>query len=262
MEIQRLGEPLIRLRSRPILTFLAPSIIPVRRPRTTTPNIALQHLGSTHKAHSFSTSTPNRYAASSSETPDVDRPPASKASSATQRSIDSLLDGLLPQQPTEPRYPKNSSAYDIDEAFRRSGLNRSNLRNTGPPQRGDYARGMTFPDAPSSTSRNGTFSSVSGDMEEAREIRPRAKRTVLSRATVGRTIEVDASRGIDFGRALGNLGILCATNKVKQDFQRQRFHERPGMKRKRLKRERWRKLFKEGFRATVTRVQEMRRKGW
>lgn len=68
--------------------------------------------------------------------------------------------------------------------------------------------------------------------------------------------------GTDFGKALRNLEILCAVNGVRKDQQRQRYHERPGMKRKRLERERWRKFFKEGFRAAVGRVKEMRRKGW
>lgn len=90
----------------------------------------------------------------------------------------------------------------------------------------------------------------------------RAKRTVRARPSIGRTIEVDAERGRDLGRALRSLEIKCAVNRVRADQQRQRFHERPGLKRKRLKSERWRKLFRESFRATVGRVKEMRRKGW
>jgi ribosomal protein S21 len=90
----------------------------------------------------------------------------------------------------------------------------------------------------------------------------RAKRTIRSRPTVGRTIEVNPEKGGDFGRALRGLSILCAVNKIKQDKQRQRFHERPGLKRKRLKSERWRRLFKQSFKAAISRVREMKRKGW
>ena len=99
-------------------------------------------------------------------------------------------------------------------------------------------------------------------LENTEKKAERAPRTVRSRPSVGRTIEVIPERGVDFGRALRNLEISCAVNRVKQDLSRQRFHERPGLKRKRLKSERWRKMFKESFRATVMRVKEMRRKGW
>jgi ribosomal protein S21 len=80
--------------------------------------------------------------------------------------------------------------------------------------------------------------------------------------SLGRTVDVDADRNMDLARAFQTLNIKCSINRVKQDFNKQRFHERPGLKRKRLATERWRKRFKESFRATVRRVQDMRRKGW
>ena len=80
--------------------------------------------------------------------------------------------------------------------------------------------------------------------------------------SLGRTVNVDADRNMDLARAFQTLNIKCSINRVKQDFNKQRFHERPGLKRKRLATERWRKRFKESFRATVRRVQDMRRKGW
>jgi len=80
--------------------------------------------------------------------------------------------------------------------------------------------------------------------------------------SLGRTVDVDAERNMDLARAFQTLNIKCSINRVKQDFNKQRFHERPGLKRKRLATERWRKRFKESFRATVRRVQDMRRKGW
>jgi len=49
---------------------------------------------------------------------------------------------------------------------------------------------------------------------------------------------------------------------VKADFAYQRYHERGGLKRKRLRRERWRKRFSEGFKATIARVRELTRQGW
>ena len=51
----------------------------------------------------------------------------------------------------------------------------------------------------------------------------------------GRTIELDENAGRDIVRGLAILGSLVHRNKVKQDFNKQRYHERPGLKRKRLK---------------------------
>jgi len=73
---------------------------------------------------------------------------------------------------------------------------------------------------------------------------------------------VDVARGTDFGRAMQRMNTLCARNRIRADLVSQKYHERPGSKRKRLKSQRWRKLFKEGFKATVNRVKEMKRQGW
>ncbi|GAB7346415.1 hypothetical protein MBLNU457_5112t1 [Dothideomycetes sp. NU457] len=80
--------------------------------------------------------------------------------------------------------------------------------------------------------------------------------------SLGRMIHVDEQKGIDVGRAFRMLEIQVARNKVKADFNRQRFHERPGMKRKRLKSVKWRAAFKEGFKGMVSQVVAMRRQGW
>lgn len=76
----------------------------------------------------------------------------------------------------------------------------------------------------------------------------------------GRTVQVGGN--IDVGRGFRMLETLCARNRVRQDFNKQRFHERPGLKRKRLRRERWRKRFMGGFKATVTRVKQLKKQGW
>ena len=80
--------------------------------------------------------------------------------------------------------------------------------------------------------------------------------------TYGRSVDLDASRGRDIVRGIGMLGSLMARNKVKSDFNKQRFHERGGLKRKRLNSERWRARFKQGFRDVTGRVMELTRKGW
>jgi len=81
-------------------------------------------------------------------------------------------------------------------------------------------------------------------------------------STTGRVIHVNSERGIDAARAFRMLGMRLAQNSVRRDAQRQRFHERPGLKRKRLKSERWRKRFKQAFQSTVARVVNMKRQGW
>lgn len=58
------------------------------------------------------------------------------------------------------------------------------------------------------------------------------------------------------------LGSLMSRNRVRADFQKQRYHERAGLKRKRLKSERWRARFKVGFYEVTRRVTELTRKGW
>ncbi|KAK4548198.1 hypothetical protein LTR36_010067 [Oleoguttula mirabilis] len=79
-------------------------------------------------------------------------------------------------------------------------------------------------------------------------------------ASVGRRVETTGT--VDPARAFRTLEAQCARNSVRKDFGRQRFHERPGLKRKRLKGERWRRRFREGFRGVVQLVQKMRRQGW
>lgn len=80
--------------------------------------------------------------------------------------------------------------------------------------------------------------------------------------SLGRTVRIDNNKGMDVGRAFRQLDIAVSRNKVRADFAKQRFHERPGLRRKRLKSERWRKKFKEGFRGMVKMVSAMKKKGW
>jgi small subunit ribosomal protein MRP21 len=81
-------------------------------------------------------------------------------------------------------------------------------------------------------------------------------------ARTGRTMTVDPNQPTDLGTRLRQLEMLVSRNRIRADFNRQKFHERGGLKRKRLASERWRRRFKAGFQRTVTRVQELRRKGW
>jgi ribosomal protein S21 len=76
----------------------------------------------------------------------------------------------------------------------------------------------------------------------------------------GRTVFVDPTLG--FPAALKALQRLVSQSKIKRIAREQKFHERPGMRRKRLKMARWRVRFKTGFQATTKRVREMKKQGW
>ncbi|KAF4122965.1 small subunit ribosomal protein MRP21 [Geosmithia morbida] len=62
--------------------------------------------------------------------------------------------------------------------------------------------------------------------------------------------------------AFNLLRRVVRTGQIKTLWHRQRFHERPGLRRKRLKSERWRSRFKQGFQAAAVRVRELKKQGW
>lgn len=92
------------------------------------------------------------------------------------------------------------------------------------------------------------------------ETRPAPPPLLRTNPYMGRAEKVVGSKTL--ARSLAHMQAKLQYNQVKQTFQKQRFHERPGLKRKRLKSERWRKRFKDGFRAMIMKVQRMKRQGW
>ncbi|KAF1913206.1 hypothetical protein BDU57DRAFT_521960 [Ampelomyces quisqualis] len=80
--------------------------------------------------------------------------------------------------------------------------------------------------------------------------------------TYGKTVDLDAGRGRDLVRGITMLGSLVARNKIKSEMMSQRFHERGGLRRKRLASLRWRARFKTGFTSITKRVSELTAKGW
>ncbi|PKS07397.1 hypothetical protein jhhlp_005999 [Lomentospora prolificans] len=83
---------------------------------------------------------------------------------------------------------------------------------------------------------------------------------IRSVPSTGRTVHV--SGHVNAARAFALVNQRCIQNRIPAIANQQRFYERPGLKRKRLKRTRWRARFKKGFHATVVRVQELVRQGW
>lgn len=62
--------------------------------------------------------------------------------------------------------------------------------------------------------------------------------------------------------AFRKLDTIMGQNRIKMMFHQQRFQERAGMKRKRLKMVRWKKRFRVGFIETTRRVKELKKQGW
>ncbi|KAL5596710.1 hypothetical protein BROUX41_006598 [Berkeleyomyces rouxiae] len=90
--------------------------------------------------------------------------------------------------------------------------------------------------------------------------RPRFKQTVRLAPSTGRTVHLTPNT--DAGSALRILNTRVRQNGLPKLVRLQRAHERPGLKRKRLKSERWRARFRESFLSTVSRVQELTKQGW
>jgi small subunit ribosomal protein MRP21 len=80
------------------------------------------------------------------------------------------------------------------------------------------------------------------------------------RPSTGRTVQI--KNNVDLARGFVLLNKLTLYNRVKVDERTQRFHERPALKRKRQKRERWQRRFKQGFRGCLERVWELKAQGW
>ena len=289
MELRRLGDPILRPRATPLLSFLAPSvsqswwlIAASGSARNRLANKPRKTNSSFHTATCRSAESPASPTEIAKPEKNLPRPKASNAADlsflkkpqkdssnappkssfsrrfAPDQNVATLLDQTLGSLPNpakrEPSTPNIQSSADKTRKAWGTFLERERGARTP----GQVAQSMDFP-TPMDPQGNPSTSLLNNI-----KLNPavRAKRTIRSRPTVGRTIEVYQEGGQHVAGALKRLDILCQANRIRSDQFRQRFHERPGLKRKRLKSERWRKLFKASFKMTVARVQEMRRKGW
>lgn len=270
MEVGRLKEPLFRPNALPLLSFLMPS---VTRAQHSTSTLRLSPCYTNRQgAKAFSTRTlqraRNRDGSEDNQNLNladifnrtIKEQPQSPVNPLTQRirdiklktKIDAKLDKMFPS--TTGRSTASSAdgvrdGYDAATATGRAGLGS-----------GSIARSMLMPNTSSSDDiQRQVATAIAADTASSAH---RSNRTLRSRPSLGRTVEVEPAFGNDFGTAYRKLSILLAQNKVKVDLRKQKYYERAGAKRKRLKSERWRTLFKTGFRATVGRVKMMRRQGW
>lgn len=170
-------------------------------------------------------------------------------------SITNLLDKTFQyKDPSKLQKSSISSADLVTNAFR-DDIHRPEDESRASRQGSIYSSMLMPPDKSGGTTRRAS-DAVSSQLKLPI---PRNTATIKSRPSLGRTVDV-TSAGV--ARALQVLAREVRDNNVRADQKRQRFHERAGLKRKRLKSERWRKRFRIAFKATVQKVQEMRRKGW
>ncbi|KAF1361255.1 hypothetical protein EJ07DRAFT_164812 [Lizonia empirigonia] len=146
------------------------------------------------------------------------------AAASPQRATRDAALGAVDQLFSAPA-PSASSSPDDTPAARVFGLNFSK------PLRGRLARqqrlqfeDMVSPDSldnPSLANKPSGFN-LAAQQAATFENYPRLD------PSYGRSVELDVTRGRDIVRGIGMLGSLVARNKIRSDFNKQRFHERGG----------------------------------
>lgn len=176
----------------------------------------------------------------------------------TSQAIDSLFSGLPNTRP-RPSQAGSSDQGRVARASRVFGSEFSSpnrVRSRKPP-------GLNFGDmAMPEELSNPTLANKPADTSFVQQQEETFANYPRLNPTYGRTVDLDPSRGRDIVRGIGMLGSLMARNRVRKDVSKQKFHERGGLKRKRLHSERWRARFKRGFEQVTARVSELTKKGW
>ncbi|KAF2455197.1 hypothetical protein BDY21DRAFT_351512 [Lineolata rhizophorae] len=269
--------PMCRSTSRPQCAhrlFLRPASIPSRRFLTTT--------------------TPSHQQHNQDRTPDS--PPKDEPQRPASRSrVASLLDSVVGPESDNASFgiPRRNPRTSLDEYARFRELRQQQQQSGGqgawprlfdnaaaPKERGSEAR----PGQQEQQERSATDvgSSRTGSILDALRARdgplgqPAASTTssgpvrldaepamnIKLGPELGKTVPVDKGRGVGLAQAFRFMEIQTAMNRIRHTVNMQKFHERPGLRRKRLKSQRWRRRFKEGFKETVRKVQKMTRQGW
>jgi hypothetical protein len=80
----------------------------------------------------------------------------------------------------------------------------------------------------------------------------------------GRTVNVNPASdgGTDLPQKLRILNQLLSKNRIPMLRRRQKFHERPGLRTKRLRKSRWKVRFQKSFKGIIQRVQYLTKQGW
>ncbi|KZF25426.1 hypothetical protein L228DRAFT_280668 [Xylona heveae TC161] len=269
MELKRVGDALFRARGSPLSALLTPALCARSSWRA---NInawnPLRIQSSSEVQRSFTSSsrclqeggsTPNgpvETTKADAEKKSADSPePAGKESS--EDTINSLLAGMTRPASNTAKTSRFSSPNA--QAANRPGNSASDM-NAAMSQFGTSPRGRVDTSRMLNPLPSDPFNPMSISLGEPPK--PPAMPPLRLGPSLGRSVVIEPSRGIDLARGIRLLELKCNRNAVRQDHNRQRFHERPGLKRKRLATQVWRRKFKEGFKATVRKVQDMRKQGW
>lgn len=268
MELRHLGDSLLRKRPSQVLQFLAPSVSYTLMYAITNPSYdTIAGLSISKRPFaSYSPLLQAYYSATAAAAPsDPDPRLISDKNSRERSEVRALLDESLPSpsryNTSDSKAPPNFAPRSYTKTVPFS--SNINVVSSSDTMETHYRKRKTS--YPGAIADNMHFTSpghVSKDLVNSvtTVFKPRAVRTIKSHPSVGRTVEINS--GQDLSRALRKLEMQCNANNVRRDQILQRFHERPGLKRKRLARERWRSRFKEGFYAVLCKVRAMRKKGW
>ena len=139
----------------------------------------------------------------------------------------------------------------------------TNAQRLVPINQMQYPSGSTLTNSPNSTTghKSTPFFPPSPFFTNRLPAEPEPPKLRLS-PSIGRSVNIQADKGIDLARAIGLMNGQLNNNSVRHDLNAQRFHERPGLRRKRLKSQRWRRRFAAGFGAMLRQVHHMRQQGW
>ncbi|KAI9728089.1 MAG: hypothetical protein M1834_007805 [Cirrosporium novae-zelandiae] len=215
------------LRSTPLSSHLVQSGASSSPSRIAT-TIIQQHQCSNLQASPLSRSFSSRPFGLRVEQPSPAVPTSKPSRPTTALGVGSMIDGLFNHKPLSPslpgdyKRPQNTNLYYMNTTKPRPIMDR--------------------------------FNQINEAQDEALSLR--------LGPNLGRSIDVDPRRGTDVGAALRRMSSLVTRNRVPHDFRAQKFHERQGMRRKRLRRTRWKRQFKQSFVAVVQQVEAMRRMGW
>ncbi|KAJ6790211.1 hypothetical protein PWT90_09452 [Aphanocladium album] len=198
--------------------------------------------------------------------------------------INPLIGGIQPKPQEQPESKSEPAA-----AAAKSNLKRTFTASTPPPppppprdaSSSDAAKAVPASDDASAHTYSATSKALPFELDvtsilstkaadygrSLQQEDPLTRPRVRSAASTGRTIFVrNANPGPNTAptvrSALTLLTRLVKNQHVKAKYHSQKAHERPGLKRKRLRSERWRARFKDGFYAAYSRVQELRKQGW
>lgn len=176
-----------------------------------------------------------------------------------QSGASSELDSLIPKATSTTTTREGRSNFGLQ--FSKAGPGYRHRRPGQRPRLNTSSLDLgTLPDLPPGMQVGGTVPNLSTapTIPESEKVYPRLS------ATYGRTIDLDPTRhqSRDLVKGVGMLTALVVRNNIRSDFLKQKFHERPGLKRKRLASQRWRARFKAGFHRVTSRVTELTRKGW